>query len=328
VVVGEPQRAFYGNQFGNTFPLFEHYGVPLWVPEIGGPIDPANEAHDMIMSTFGSISKGERSRIKTRVRATMAAMAQTSNRHIGGRPPYGYRLADAGPHPNPSIAVIVLAVLRHDQRLADMAGANGVSASTVRRWVQEAIALLAARAPRLDRALAAIARDGGQVVLLDGTLVPTRRRSGPANRKNYSGKHKRHGLLFLALTDERGNLIWISAARRGAASEITAARHDHICAKLRDTGLGAFADLGFTGLDDQPEENPVIITGHKATRTRKLTRAEKHANQIISAERAPVEHGFANLKNWRILTRLRTNPAGATRLLRALLVLTNLEITR
>lgn len=69
-------------------------------------------------------------------------------------------------------------------------------------------------------------------------------------------------------------------------------------------------------------------TGHKATRTRKLTPAEKHANQIISAERAPVEHGFANLKNWRILTRLRTNPAGATRLLRALLVLTNLEITR
>jgi site-specific DNA recombinase len=104
VVVGEPQRAFYGNQFGLTFPLFEHYGVPLWVPEIGGPIDPANEAHDMIMSTFGSISKGERSRIKTRVRATMASMAQTSNRHIGGRPPYGYRLADAGPHPNPAKA--------------------------------------------------------------------------------------------------------------------------------------------------------------------------------------------------------------------------------
>ncbi|MGP4030375.1 hypothetical protein [Actinomadura sp. 3N407] len=28
-VIGEPQRAFYGNQFGNTFPLFEHYGVSL-----------------------------------------------------------------------------------------------------------------------------------------------------------------------------------------------------------------------------------------------------------------------------------------------------------
>lgn len=47
--------------------------------------------------------------------------------------------------------MIVLAVLRHDQRLADMAGANDVSESTVRRWRDELISLLAARAPRLDR---------------------------------------------------------------------------------------------------------------------------------------------------------------------------------
>src|SRR5688572_19449458 len=40
VVIGEPARAFYGNQFGLTFPLFEHYGVELWVPEVGGRIDP------------------------------------------------------------------------------------------------------------------------------------------------------------------------------------------------------------------------------------------------------------------------------------------------
>jgi site-specific DNA recombinase len=51
--------------------------VPLWVPEVGGPIDPHNEAHDMIMSTFGSLSKGERNRIKIRVRAAMSAQAQT-----------------------------------------------------------------------------------------------------------------------------------------------------------------------------------------------------------------------------------------------------------
>jgi site-specific DNA recombinase len=35
VVLGEPQRAFYGNQFGLTFPVFVHYGVELWVPEVG-----------------------------------------------------------------------------------------------------------------------------------------------------------------------------------------------------------------------------------------------------------------------------------------------------
>jgi hypothetical protein len=44
--------------------------------------------------------------------------------------------------------------------------------------------------------------------------------------------------------------------------------------------------------------------------------------------RAPVEHGFAHLKNWRVLTKLRTDPARAFNLLRALLALTNLEVDR
>ena len=57
---------FCGNQFGLIFPLFVHYGVPLWVPEVGGPIDPDNEAHDLIMSVFGGMSKGERNRVKVR----------------------------------------------------------------------------------------------------------------------------------------------------------------------------------------------------------------------------------------------------------------------
>jgi DNA invertase Pin-like site-specific DNA recombinase len=60
------------------------------------PIDPANEAHDLVMSVFGGMSKGERNRVKLRVRTAMAAQAQIEGRFLGGRPPYGYTLADAG----------------------------------------------------------------------------------------------------------------------------------------------------------------------------------------------------------------------------------------
>ncbi|NUV77821.1 transposase family protein [Streptomyces fungicidicus] len=225
------------------------------------------------------------------------------------------------------IAVIVLAVLRHDQRLADMAGGNDVSESTVRRWRDELIALLAAQAPRLDRALKKVARQGGEVVLIDGTLIHTQRRTGKADRRNYSGKHRSHGLHFLALTDEKGRLIWISAARPGRTHDNTAGRHDHILAHLRAVGLGALADLGFRGLDNDLLD-PMIVTGFHASRTHKLTSGEKIANRVLAIGRAPVEHGFAHLKNWRILTKLRTDPAQATRLLRALLVLTNLEVNR
>ena len=43
------------------------------------------------------------------------------------------------------IAVLVLAVLRHDQRATELAGGNGVWDTTIRRWCDEVIAPLAAR---------------------------------------------------------------------------------------------------------------------------------------------------------------------------------------
>ncbi|GAA3154867.1 hypothetical protein GCM10010521_48390 [Streptomyces rameus] len=53
--------------------------------------------------------------------------------------------------------MIVLAIPRHDQRVADLAdlsGGNNISESTVRRRLRdELISLLAAQAARLDRAL-------------------------------------------------------------------------------------------------------------------------------------------------------------------------------
>lgn len=66
----------------------------------GGRVDPNSLAHDMVMTLFGGMSKGERSRIRMRVRTAMAEQA-THGRFLGGRPPYGYTLADASPHPNP-----------------------------------------------------------------------------------------------------------------------------------------------------------------------------------------------------------------------------------
>ncbi|GAA2557563.1 hypothetical protein GCM10010423_69050 [Streptomyces levis] len=46
----------------------------------------------------------------------------------------------------------------------------------------------------------------------------------------------------------------------------------------------------------------------------------------MGAARAPVEHGFAHLKNWRILAKVRTDPRWATALVGALLVLTNRKV--
>jgi len=100
LVIGEPQRAFAGTQYGLTAPVLWHHGIELWVPEVGGRVDPDSEAHDLVMSLFGGLSKAERARIQRRVRNAMQTMARAGGRYLGGRPPYGYRLVPMKPHPN------------------------------------------------------------------------------------------------------------------------------------------------------------------------------------------------------------------------------------
>lgn len=103
IVIGEYERAFHGSQYALMAPLFEHYGVQLWMPEAGGRVNFAAEGDEQLMLSLGVQSKREITRTRIRVRTAMTAMTaqtQEQGRYLGGRPPYGYRLADAGPHPN------------------------------------------------------------------------------------------------------------------------------------------------------------------------------------------------------------------------------------
>ncbi|MEU7787464.1 transposase family protein [Amycolatopsis sp. NPDC049159] len=132
---------------------------------------------------------------------------------------------------------MVPTVLRHDPRLAHIGGGQGVAASTVRRWVLEVIALPAARARRLGQVSNRPARSGASVVLVDGTLIRTRRRTRRANRANYSGKHKQHGLVVLGVTDETGRLMWVSAVLPGRTADITASRRLRLRERVHTHGL-------------------------------------------------------------------------------------------
>jgi hypothetical protein len=224
-------------------------------------------------------------------------------------------------------AILTLALLRHDQRLTDLAGANHISASTLRRWNLETIRLLAARAPRLDRVLHHLHATGQTLLLADGTLIPTRRRTGKANRPHYSGKHKRHGLNVQALTDTDGRLLWLSPVLPGKTADITAARHHRLLDRLHHADLAVMADKGYQGWHKDLRDNPdpdrdqIVLTPYKAEATRPLTDPQKTANTVLNGLRRAVETGFATLKTWRILDKLRLHTRHATTLLRALLVL-------
>jgi site-specific DNA recombinase len=103
LVIAEPQRAFSGTQFEGILYQFAHYGVGLWIPELGGAVDIDNDGHYMSLSNYGTMSRAERNRTRIRVSNAVRAHAQ-AGRWLGGRPPYGYRIGDLGPHPNPSKA--------------------------------------------------------------------------------------------------------------------------------------------------------------------------------------------------------------------------------
>jgi site-specific DNA recombinase len=70
IVVVEYDRAFYGGQYGQMAPLFEHYGIQLWTPEAGGPIDFSAADHELLMVAMGLAAKREITRTRIRLRSS------------------------------------------------------------------------------------------------------------------------------------------------------------------------------------------------------------------------------------------------------------------
>ena len=100
VVVGEADRAFCGTQLLSLAPLLAGHGVAVWLPEVGGPVDLADPAHRAVVLQIGAQAMREVQRARFRTTTAMVVQAREQGRYLGGRPPYGYRLVDAGPHPN------------------------------------------------------------------------------------------------------------------------------------------------------------------------------------------------------------------------------------
>src|SRR6201982_1116654 len=107
-------------------------------------------------------------------------------------------------------ALLVLAYLRKGETFAEVAAGFGVGTSTAWRYVNETVALLAARAPKLRRAVRDARKAGHAYVVLDGTLIPVDRVA--ADRPFYSGKHRKHGMNLQVIASPGGDIVWVSGA--------------------------------------------------------------------------------------------------------------------
>jgi Helix-turn-helix of DDE superfamily endonuclease/DDE superfamily endonuclease len=160
-------------------------------------------------------------------------------------------------------ALLVLVHLRKGETFAGLAAGFGVGTTTAWRYVQETVALLAARAPRLDAALEAARKAQRAFVVLDGTLVPIDRLA--ADRPFYSGKHRKHGMNLQVIASPEGEILWVSGALPGAVHDLTAARIWGIVRTLAAAGFIVLAGKGYTSAGD-----PVITpTGAGTSQPRK-----------------------------------------------------------
>jgi hypothetical protein len=212
-------------------------------------------------------------------------------------------------------ALLVLAYLRKGETFADLAAGFGVGTATAWRYVTETVALLAARSPKLRRALAAAKDAGHAYLVIDGTLVPIDRVA--ADRPFYSGKHRRHGMNLQVIATPVGDIVWVSGPLPGAVHDLTAARIWGIIRELAAAGLIVLADKGYHGAGD-PVRTPYRGRGKPAS--------QKDANRAHAQLRSPAERANAQLKTWRILRKLRCCPWRAGQLAKAIHVLQAREI--
>lgn len=153
-------------------------------------------------------------------------------------------------------------------------------------YIVQAIAVLAATTKPLDQAI-----QPGTFTVLDGTIITTDRLT---DMTFYCAHKHRFGVNIQALLSLSGDVLWTSPGLPGSVHDLTAARRHHILTTLTTLNVTALADTGYIG------------AGHGVIHPRRRTLADRQQRRVDAANarlRCQDEHGFAQLKCWKILSR-------------------------
>lgn len=140
-------------------------------------------------------------------------------------------------------------------------------------------------------------------VISDGSDIKTRRPKRQQKR-NYSGKSKRHSKKTVLVVNQADGLIVArTCLRPGSVHDKRLLSEDALYQKLnQDSGLKKRADSAWTGEDPR---NGWLVS-QRATRGHPLTKQQKRQNRRHSRVRIKVEHAIRRVKVFRRIGEITT----------------------
>ena len=225
-------------------------------------------------------------------------------------------------------AVFALAWFRDRPDIRRLGAGFGISQATAYRYKDEAVEVLAAKAPSLREALDRAVEQGLAYLILDGTLVSCDRcaekktsRKGREIDAWYSGKAHEPAGNVQGLAAPGGVPLWISDVLPGSTHDLTAARElvlPQARPYLKD--LQFLADSGYEGAGAG-----VLVPVKKPARG-ELDIDTKTRNAQLRSLRYQGERGFALMsQRWRVLQHVMVSPSAIGDIAKAALVLVQFE---
>jgi hypothetical protein len=225
-------------------------------------------------------------------------------------------------------AVFVLAWFRDRPDIRRLGQGAGISQATAYRYLNEAIEVLAAKAPSLREALDKAIELELPYLILDGTLVASDRcadkktsRKGKEIDKWYSGKAHHAAGNVQALAAPGGVPLWVSDVLPGSTHDLTAARELVLPGArpyLKD--LPILADSGYEGAGAG-----VHVPVRKPHRG-ELDTDTKTRNALLRSLRYQGERGFALMsQRWRAMQHVSVSPTTIGDITKSALVLVQFE---
>lgn len=137
--------------------------------------------------------------------------------------------------------------------------------------------------------------EGPQYLLADVTERQIPRDVDRENQQDdYSGKKKLHTMKNLAISDEKGYILFVSDSYQGSTHDKSI--WDQI--KFDFGELNVLVDLGFLGAE---KDQPNVILPYKKPKKGEITALQKDINKAIGSVRVKIEHAFSGVKRLKII---------------------------